>query len=388
MARWDKVQRYIWRSGSRYRVRLKFRTAGGWHVLQQTAESGGLPAALDVLPKLLARRKAIRNRSLTGQTARYSTFGALIEFYRQRRQPRSMETVYGVLKRDLGAVALEELPERFDQFLQILRSTCSESTGRPRTESTMNRYIAAAKIVLNFAAKLGKVTGLQDNPLRGFSCTRELGRDRVWSAEERRRIFAALADLKSYLYWPVYFCQWNPIRRGDLFRLTRDNLDREGKRIHFYPSKTRHRVNRETFLPFIDKALWDYFDSLPADCPFLFPRLLRRRGKVVGWHQVTDPDTHWHTVLRQTEVRDPVDETKVAVPAVADFHWHDLKHCAVTWMLDSGYTEVDIKALGIQYDHEMVMRYAHREVGAVQARWQEAQTVVAGSIAPKAVATA
>jgi len=42
---------------------------------------------------------------------------------------------------------------------------------------------------------------------------------------------------------------------------------------------------------------------------------------------------------------------------INDFHWHDLKHCAITYMVDAGYTILDLKNLGIQFSEEMVERY-------------------------------
>jgi integrase len=286
-----------------------------------------------------------------------------------------MVTIFGVLRRDLGNVTIQELPDRFDRFLQLMRTTNVKYTDHPPSEVTINRYIGCARTVCRYAAKMAAVTGVRGNPLSGFSCTTEQGRDRIWTTEEKERIFRTMTELGSYLYWPVYFCQWNPIRRGDLFKLTRDNLDRQNKRIHFYPSKTRGKVNRETYLPFIDTALWGYFDSLPADCPYLFPKL-HEDGT---WEQVRDPDTHWHTVLARTEVQD--DGGKVVQAAVSDLHFHDVsKHVPISWMMDNGYSEVDIKALGIQYTHEMVMRYAHRDASAVADRWQASQAQVVGSI--------
>jgi len=381
MARWIKIRRYLWRRGSKLKVRLRFRLrGGGYKVLQETREGATLEWAEDKVVEFLALRKMIRKRSLTVSLDRYSTYGSLSDFLTERKPRKSMVHMYGELKREGGRKCNEDFPAWLDEWLQLKRSTPSVITGRPCTEATINRYISVAKTVYNYAVKMGAVTGVRENPLGAFERTKERGRTRVWTPEERRRIFAAMAEHGSYLYWPVYFCQWNPIRRGDLFSLTRDSLDRDGKRVHFYPSKTRGRVDRETFLPFIDAALWKYFDGLPRDCPYLFPKLL----KGGGWRKVSDPDTHWHTVLGWTEVKGEGDD--VAVRAVVDFHFHDLKHCAMSWMFSAGYTEVDIKELGIQYSHKMVMRYAHGSVDAIQARWAEAQRAVAGSIMPEAVA--
>ena len=57
---------------------------------------------------------------------------------------------------------------------------------------------------------------------------------------------------------------------------------------------------------------------------------------------------------------------------IDDFHWHDLKHCAITWMLDNGYTERDLRNLGIQYSPAMINRYYHTDAAKVLSKWKTA----------------
>ena len=169
------------------------------------------------------------------------------------------------------------------------------------------------------------------------------------------RLIGVLERSKSYLLWPVKFSLRNPIRKGDLISLTRENLDRFRPWIHFYASKTRNRKNRETVLPFLDDDLLVWFDSLPADCPYLFPRT----DGTGEWHQLGDFKKHWHTMLTEA--------------GIDDFRWHDLKHCAITWMLDNGYTERDLRNLGIQYSPAMINRYYHTDAAKVLLKWKTAQ---------------
>jgi integrase len=282
-----------------------------------------------------------------------STFGDIIDFYTERNGYVGMETLFLKLKRDLGSIQISEISEKFDQYILILKKEPSR-TGKPRTPATINRYIACAKIACQFACKRSykKVTGLEENPLADFEYSAEEGRDRVLSEEEKQRIFTALMKLESYLYWAFYFSLKNPIRKDDLINLTRDNLDEFKPWVHHYPSKTRKRKPREAVLPFLDEQLMQYFKSLPAECPYLFPKI----NKDGSWSKLPDFRKHWETVLREAKVQ--------------DFRWHDLKHCAITWILDNGYSERDIKNLGIQYDSKMIDRYYNRDATKVLLKWQ------------------
>lgn len=281
------------------------------------------------------------------------TFGEIIDFYTTRNGFASMEAIFQKLKTDLGHISLSEIAEKFDRYVLILKSTPSR-TGKKRAPSTINRYVACAKIACQFACKriYKSITGLTENPLSDFEYEAEEGRDRVLSEEEKLRIFNAMEKLDSYLYWAFYFSLKNPIRRDDLRNLKRENLDMFKPWIHHYPSKTRKRKPREAVLPFLDESLMEYFKRLPGDCEYLFPQL----NKDGTWNKIGDFRTHWETVLKHANVK--------------DFHWHDLKHCAITWMLDSGYSERDIKNLGIQYDNKMIDKYYNRDASKVLKKWQ------------------
>jgi integrase len=71
---------------------------------------------------------------------------------------------------------------------------------------------------------------------------------------------------------------------------------------------------------------------------------------------LSDFKNHWHAVLREA--------------GITGFTWHDLKHCAITWMLDNGYSERDLKNLGIQYSRSLIDRYYHHDAVKVVVKWR------------------
>ncbi len=290
--------------------------------------------------------KGKKTRSL-----KVGTFGEALTYYRENTTADlwRVEPLLNRLDRDLGGIPLAVLTERFSEYWKLLREERGKRTGRLLAPGTRNRILAYGKVALNFCIKRGLI---ERNPLACFGRLPEHGRDRVLTEEETGKLLEVLEKQKSYLFWPLYFSLKNPIRRGDLESLTRDNLDFFKPWIHFYPSKTQNRKHRETCLPFIDERLLDYFRSLPPECNLLFPRI-DKDGEV---HPLGEFKRHWHTILEEAGIQ--------------DFHWHDLKHCAITWILDNGYSDRDLKNLGIQYTPSMIDRYYKLDAEKVLTKWQ------------------
>jgi integrase len=278
------------------------------------------------------------------------TFGEALRYYRENSsiELSHVGTLFNKLERDLGSVFLVQLAERFTSYWTLLKNERSKRTGRTFAVATRNRLLMYGKIALNFCKARGLI---ESNPLDCFSKLPEQGRDRVLTEEECGRIMAIMKRRNSYLYWPFCFSFRNPVRRGDLTRLTRENLDWFRPWIHFYPSKTRSRKPRETCLPFLDEPLLTYLKTVPEG-GLLFPRIDRKGGR----HPLGDFINHWHSILEEAGIK--------------DFHWHDLKHCAITWMLDNGYSERDLKNLGIQYSPAMIDRYYHADASKVLTKWK------------------
>jgi integrase len=303
-----------------------------------------LQAEIDLI-KELATGKEERTRSL-----KIATFGEALTYYRENTDAdltRSL-TYFNRLGRDLGAVPIRNIGERFGEYWRLIRNDRAERTGKPLAPATRNRLLMYSKAALNLCVKRGLISS---NPLACFDTLDEQARDRVLTDEEADRILEVMKQRDSYLYWPFYFSLKNPIRRGDLCKLTSDNIDWFKPWVHFKPSKTWKRKKREACLPFIDQPLLEYFKTVPQG-ELLFARV-DKGGKR---HPLGDWKRHWGAIL--TEAR------------VEGFVWHDLKHTSITWMLDNGYTDRDLKNLGIQYSFNMIDRYYQHDANKVLSKWK------------------
>lgn len=344
-----------------YKVIARIRSEGKWLHRQQTLNCSLEEAkALREQFKRELREGCSKNldsslkNSLNGN---FSTIGDLVKFYVGQKGYGGMKTQIETLHRELGSISIMEFEFRFARYLSLKISEPSARTGKVLKNSSINRFVQTARMIFGFAAKgeNRSITGITQNPLHGYSLREEESRDRVLTNGERFRLYRALIELKSYLLMPVYFSLRNPIRRGDLFRLTKENLDLSRPWIHFYAAKTMKRKKRETVLPFLDSRLIEYFRSIPAECRYLFPMRKTKDGKYL---KIGEIKKHWAKVLEKARIE--------------DFHWHDLKHCAVTSVLDGGLPVLNLKTLGIQFNEKMVERYYHHDSMKV-VDWYQAQ---------------
>lgn len=250
-----------------------------------------------------------------------------------------------------GDTQPENYRKAYYATIQYLEDTKSPKNGKMRSVATINRYKAVFRMIFNHA------TNGMDEPIIfvpvKIEQVEEDERDRVWTPLEKKKIFAAMEAMDSWLYMPVYFSSINPIRASDLFGyadtnpgLRRESFNEAKNWIEFNASKTKTK-KRFTYLKQIDEKILDFFAAIPADCDHLFPRKL--------------PDGSYRPVLMSKSGREyDLEWEKICEKAgVTDFHWHDLKHCAITFLLDHGYTKMDLQQCGIQYSEAMINRYYH-----------------------------
>lgn len=338
-------------SENKWFVRVQMRVDGKLEGEKKTIQ-GTRQDAKDLEIKFLqALRQKKKVSSLT-----ITKFEDAIDYYMKYTSAdlSRLGSYFKKLKYDLGSVPIDSsLTTKFVEYWALLKKERSKRYGKLLRPSTRNHFLKAGKTAINFCIEKGVVAG--ENPLRSFEKDYDPGRNRVLDEDEQSELLRTLREYNSHLYWPVYFSLKNPIRKGDLIGLVRENLDMFQPWVHHIASKTEEIMNqRETVLPFIDEPLKQYFLSLPKDCPYLFPYMRTEKGE---WRPLGDFKNHWQHMLREAEI--------------TDFHFHDLKHCAITWMLDNDYTERDLKNLAIQYDPKMIERYYKKDAKKVLKKWQK-----------------
>jgi len=272
----------------------------------------------------------------------------------------SMTTYFRSIIDLAGSTIPEDFEKTYWATIKYLQDTPYIKQGSTkeviRSESTINRYRSVFRLIFNHARQIKALpdnTTITDKFDYGFDT--EEGRDRTWTPEEKERIFAEMEKSNSWLTMAVYFASINPIRAGDLFGdekrgnpgLRKSNWNPAKNWVEFLASKTGRgkksskEKRRPTYLKQVDERIRNYFESLPENCDQLFPRITKDGfGYPVKCYK-----DEWERICREAKVE--------------DFRFHDLKHCAITFLLDHGYSKLDLENCGIQYSKEMIKRYYH-----------------------------
>lgn len=313
----------------------------------KTSVSKILPQHAD--QRLLLRTKIELMESVEGRgSLTVETYKHISERYRKERGDGGDPWRFRALEDALGTRPVDR---RFAFHYQRYIESLSHLSG-----NTAANHKSIVQRVLTYAYRQGWI---EEVPIRDWDIHRTF-RDRVWTEDERTRIYNALEELESPLAWLIRFMSARPIRwQSDARNLTTENLvvlgpdaQRMGPHIRFVAHKTGKRKPRPTYLPLFDRRtrepfdpeLYAYLCGRPAG-ELLFPN---RHGR--AWNNLNHPGGkkrkvgEWRAVLDKAEV--------------ADFHLHDLKHVALTRMLrDERYSTWDLKDLGIQYSQKAIEVY-------------------------------
>ncbi len=207
---------------------------------------------------------------------------------------------------------------------------------RPRSPSTVVRYMAALSHALNIAVK--DWAWLEDSPMRKVSKPREpRGRERFLSDKERDALLAACRESTSrYLYPVVVLAISTGMRSGEMLTLRWPQVDLRRGQILLQDTKN----GSSRAVPLAGHAL-DLIERLSKvrriDTDLLFPGADASRP--------VDLKKPWTTALRKA--------------GIVDFRFHDLRHSAASYLAMNGASTLEIAAVLGHKTLQMVKRYSH-----------------------------
>ncbi len=201
-----------------------------------------------------------------------------------------------------------------------------------RSPKTVNRYLAVLGHVLTIARK--EWHWISHHPMAEVKKLPEgVGRVRYLSDDERGRLLAETAK-DPQLHTLVVLALSTAARAGELLALTWHDVDFKDGRVLLRKTKNAQ-----------PRTIWVRGEAL---------RVLKEHGKI----RRLDDD---HVFRSQTGKRyDYHDAFEMActAAAVTDFHFHDLRHSAATYLARLGATEQQLKAIG-GWKSNVVSRYVH-----------------------------
>lgn len=213
------------------------------------------------------------------------------------------------------------------------------ATERYRSPSTVNRYMAAISHCCSVAVT--EWQWLESNPAQGIKKQAEpKGRVRFLSDDERERLLAACFRSSNPLLYPVVVLALSTgMRYGEIMNLSWSDVDFEKQRIILHDTKNGER--RAVHLA--GKALGLLQEvkkkNFRPGSELVFP------GKHTLNNGPASIRTAWLKALKNAEI--------------TNFHFHDLRHSAASYLAMNGAALLDIAAILGHKTLSMVQRYSH-----------------------------
>lgn len=305
---------------------------------------------------------AIREgRHFKTSEAKKHTLGELIDRYirdvlpRKEKSQKKQKAQLLWWKEQLGSYVLAEvtpalIAEKRDEFLRGITSR-----GSQRSPATVVRYLSALSHAFTIAVK--EWGWMEDSPMRRVSKLRESkGRVKFLEDEERERLLRACRESSNpHLYPVVLIAISTGMRHGEIINLTWTDVDLQRKRIILQETKNGER----RAVPVAGAAL-EVLANMEKT---------RRLNTNLLFPKVATVDILSHTfqernLERVQKVQKPVELRNAWVTAVKkagliDFRFHDLRHCAASYLAMSGASLAEIAEILGHKTLAMVKRYAH-----------------------------
>jgi integrase len=246
-------------------------------------------------------------------------------------------------RRDVKAVIAEMRmrPPRFYMGKDADNRPILKAKSKVLAPATVNRIAAALSAALTWAIHEDVAPDDWQSPMRGIKVLREdNARVRFLDDDERERLLAACKTSKwPKLYLLVLLALTTGARRGELQRLRWAHIDFERSEAALVePTKNGSlRV-----LPLTESAIMELkrHEGEPGDLIFASPR---KPTKAYTAEPV------WKAALRAAHI--------------ADFHFHDLRHTAASYLAMGGATLHEVGQVLGHKSVSMSARYAHLATG-------------------------
>jgi integrase len=214
-----------------------------------------------------------------------------------------------------------------------------------RTGATVNRYLASLSSCLNYGVKT--LQWIERNPCEKIEKPKEnKGRVRFLSDDERIALLKACEAHKD-LYLATVLALSTGARQSEVMTLRYSQIDFTRQVITLHDTKNGDK----RALPLVGSAF----------------ALLQARAKI---RNIQDDRVFPPSKLAKKsdclDLRQPWEKALKAA-GIDDFHWHDLRHTAASYMAMSGVSLVEISKILGHRTMQMVSRYSHLSEGHIVA---------------------
>jgi len=206
---------------------------------------------------------------------------------------------------------------------------------RPRRVASVHRELGLLRAMLRYAEREGWIV---KSPFDGnsgvISTAHETKRDRILTREEEKRLLDGCAGRRKHLRPILMAALDTGMRRGELFKLTWEDVDLNMKLIHVRATNTKTQTERTVG---ITDRLHAELERMRAQHPDNYA------GPIFG---VLDNVKTAFTGLRS--------DTKLH-----DFRFHDLRHTAITRMIQCGLPAAEVMKISGHTQYSTFSRYVN-----------------------------
>jgi len=273
----------------------------------------------------------IAKRPLGDQTAQITfdeAVDSFLEYSKMRKRSHGRDLILVAhLRGFFGGIALSGLtPESVEKY-QAYRLQNAVKQGKKLSGATVNREIACLRAIILRAIRNRR---LQFNPVAGFEFLPETPRNRTLTAEEYKRLLEACSP---HMRAMVQLAYVTGMRRNEILGLRWDQVNIGEGIISLKAEDTKTHEARE--IP-LDAELIDLLKRVPRTLNK--PHVFTFRGR-----SLSDPKGSFRGACRRA--------------GIADFHFHDLRHCAVTNFRKAGVPRHTIMSISGHKTESVFNRY-------------------------------
>lgn len=228
-------------------------------------------------------------------------------------------------------------PSLLSQYKDILANEASPKPKKgntTRSGATVNRYMACLSTVLTKAVK--EWEWLDENPMFKVSKKQETrGRVRYLTEDEKTRLLTECKKISQELYIVVLIAISTGARYSEITKLKWQNIDFKNKQFHFLNTKN----GEDRGVPIADivlKEIEEYSKVRKLKSDYIFAN---NEGKKI----------YFRTMFYKA----------VETARIDDFHFHDLRHTAASYLAMNGASLLDIADILGHKTLQMVKRYSH-----------------------------
>ena len=248
-------------------------------------------------------------------------------------------------KSEIGSYALSDVSPALIAECRDRLAVGITTRGTQRNPATVVRYLAALSVCFTHAVK--EWGWVDDSPMRKVKKpTESRGRVRFLADDERIRLLKACKESSNpYLYPVVVLALSTGMRQGEIMGLTWDVVDLNRGRAILHETK-----NGERRAVAITGHALDLLKELGKvrriDSKLIFPSKENAPQKPQKPINLRAP---WEAAVKKAEL--------------ADFHFHDLRHSAASYLAMNGASLAEIAEVLGHKTLQMVKRYAHLSEG-------------------------